>query len=200
MSLRFCVWLLFSLCLSMIMIDCMLQYQDPAKNQPAEVLSLVRILTIENSINYPVYHTALELSYPGFKETYGFYSTYSSWRFWLYGWMAHQGLVRKPDIFTMGSPGSNNHKYVPPGVIKSPLISFYLNRNQTMVLLEILQKEIINPGDYSYINRARVNNCASWVESVINPVISENRLYLDCSEALCGLSLPSNCQLKRLIG
>lgn len=190
MSIRCCIWLLFIFSIMLISIDGTKQ-RLPAP--PADLnemnYGLVRVLNVQNKMNY-LGHTALEVSYPGFNQTYGFYSTYSGWKFWFYGWLAHRGVVRNPDLFLVGSIK------VPRGSTVGPDIQFNLTRVETMALTRKITKEMTNPGLYSYINRQGVDNCVSWVEYLLNPILTTRGKKLDCSlNKYMSLSVPGYCQV-----
>lgn len=152
--------------------------------------SQVRVLTIENYANWPFYHTALELSHPGFNRTYGFFSTMPKPMYWFWGWTPHEGKVLSPDLFFSGSPNGT----IGPGVIKDPVITLQLNSTQTTALKASIQEMLKKPGFYSYINRNEVDNCVSWVTNLLNPILDGE--YLDCTVASWfSLEVPSGCRL-----
>jgi len=151
--------------------------------------SQVRVLTVENDANWPFYHTSLELTYPGFNQTFGFFSTMKNPSYWLYGWQNHPGKIINPDLFVVGSGNGT----ITPGRVVSD-ICINLNATQTWDLIVTLVSHINNPGLYSYINRGTTDNCASWVVRVLNPIL--DGVQVDCSVARwLPIQVPRLCRL-----
>lgn len=152
--------------------------------------SQVRVITVNNPVNWPFHHTALELSYPGFNQTYGFFSKMHKPMYWFWGWTPHPGQVLSPDLFFAGSANGT----ITPGKVVKPIITFQFNRTQTELLQNKLADMMINPGFYSYINRDGVDNCVSWVTKLLNPLLINE--YIDCTVATwLPLEIPSGCRL-----
>ena len=163
-------------------------------------VTVVQVITVKNSVNWPFYHTAIAVQSPVIDgETYGFYSTYSYWKFLLWGWLGHQGSVRKPDTFLSGT------RTIPTGQRVEPTLSFNLNPDQSQKLFDSLRQQRLSPGVYSYINRPGVDNCVSWVEKLLNPILAENGVQVDCSfgqyfgfDKWLHLAVPSSCHIVKI--